>query len=250
MIRNIKMTSDNYQLPELETVPKPAAVIESVALLSLGLAVLSLFLFAWIAESVSHDQTRQFDMAVRQAVHQHSSPAMTKAMFAASFIGGNGLVIAAVLAMILFLSLRWRRAALWLLTTILGALVLDLALKYAFHRPRPTPFFGNLPRTPSFPSGHALFSFCFYGVLAGLLADRIRSLWLRILIWACAAILVAAIGLSRIYLGVHYPSDVIAGYLTATLWVSTMIVLDHVRAKRKLGLPRPGSDSDDEDSGK
>jgi undecaprenyl-diphosphatase len=150
-----------------------------------------------------------------------------------SFIGGNGLVIAAVLAFVLFLLLGWRRAMLWLVINISGTLVLDLALKYSFARLRPLPFFGPMPRTPSFPSGHALFSFCFYGVLAGLLADRIESRRLQVLVWTCAAVLVGAIGLSRIYLGVHYPSDVIAGYLTGTLWVSAMVAVDRMRKQRK-----------------
>jgi hypothetical protein len=104
-----------------------------------------------------------------------------------------------------------------MVVTILGALVLDLSLKYAFHRPRPVPFFVPAPYTYSFPSGHSLFSFCFYGVLAGLLTRRIRSRRWRVLIWTLAALLVATIGLSRVYLGVHYPSDVIAGYLAFTL---------------------------------
>jgi undecaprenyl-diphosphatase len=90
-----------------------------------------------------------------------------------------------------------------------------------------------MPRTPSFPSGHSLFSFCFYGVLAGLLADRIDSRRWQVLIWTVAAVLVAAIGLSRIYLGVHYPSDVVAGYLTGTLWVSTMVAVDRMRKRRR-----------------
>ncbi len=120
-----------------------------------------------------------------------------------------------------------------MVVTILGALVLDLSLKYAFHRPRPVPFFVPVPYTYSFPSGHSLFSFCFYGVLAGLLTRSIRSRMARVLIWTLAALLVAAIGLSRVYLGVHYPSDVIAGYLAASLWVSTLVALDRVRMERE-----------------
>jgi len=89
------------------------------------------------------------------------------------------------------------------------------------------------PHTYSFPSGHALCSFCFYGVLAGLLSARTKPLGWRLLIWIAAAAMVIAIGLSRIYLGVHYPSDVVAGYLAATVWVGTIIVLDHVRKLRK-----------------
>jgi len=225
--------AEDLRLPELETEPKSPLVLETVTLISLGVAVLSLFLFAWIAENVSHDRTANFDYYVRMRIHEFASPGLTKAMIAISFVGGDGLTIAAILAVGLFLYFRWRRATLWLVVTILGALVLDLTLKYAFHRPRPTPFFVALPRTYSFPSGHALFSFCFYGVLAGLLMGRIQSRLARILIWMAAAILVAAIGFSRIYLGVHYPSDVIAGYLTATLWVSTLLALDRVRTGRR-----------------
>ena len=235
----MRMTeTDTSRLPELETIPKQRIPLEIATVLSLGVAVLALFLFAWMGDSVSHERTKNFDLAVRTRIHQYSSPGMTKGMIAVSFLGQGGLAIAAVVTLIVFLRLRWRRAAVWLVTTIVGALVLDLTLKYAFHRARPAPFFVPLPHTYSFPSGHALVSFCFYGVLAGLLAGRTRSLFFRILIWVCAALLVTAIGLSRIYLGVHYPSDVIAGYLAATLWVSTMVALDRWRKKRKLSLPQ------------
>jgi len=222
--------ADSSQLPELETAPRSTAVIETAVLISLAVAVLSLFLFAWIAESVSHGQTGGFDFAVRMRIHEYASPGLTKVMTAVSFLGGAGLTLGAILAAVLFLYFfHWRRAALWLVVTILGALVLDLTLKYAFHRARPTPFFAAVPRSYSFPSGHALFSFCFYGVLAGLLAGRTRSRLARALIWTGAAVLVASIGLSRIYLGVHYPSDVLAGYLAASLWVSTLLALDRMR---------------------
>ncbi|HLY91696.1 MAG TPA: phosphatase PAP2 family protein, partial [Candidatus Angelobacter sp.] len=93
-------------------------------------------------------------------------------------------------------------------------------------------FFGSLPNSYSFPSGHALTSLCFYGVMAGLLSARIKSLPWRIVMWTLAVLLIVSIGLSRIYLGVHYPSDVLAGYLAATLWVTGIIVLDHVRKVR------------------
>jgi undecaprenyl-diphosphatase len=115
----------------------------------------------------------------------------------------------------------------------LGALVLDLALKYAFHRHRPTPFFGNLPTTYSFPSGHSLFSFCFYGTLAGLMAARTSSKPLKAVIYVLAAVLIFGIGLSRIYLGVHYPTDVVAGYLAAGIWVTTVVELDRWRSRRR-----------------
>jgi undecaprenyl-diphosphatase len=227
------MPAPHRHLPELETIAKPIVVLETAIAASLAIAALSLYLFAWIAEGIAHDWTRSLDLSIRQQVHQWASPGLTKSMVVISLLGGDGLVIAAILAVGLFLCSGWRRAALWLVTTLLGAVVLSLSLKYSFHRPRPVPFFGPTPITPSFPSGHALFSFCFYGILAGLIAGRIRSLPLRICLWTLAALLVAAVGFSRIYLGVHYPSDVIAGYLTATLWVSTMIALDRMRLRRR-----------------
>ena len=221
-------------LPELETVPKPIALMETVTLVSLVAAVGSLVLFAWIAGSLSHAWIRNFDFTIRNKVHEYATPTLTKCMIWISFIGGDGLIAAAILSITLFLVFRWRRAAVWMLVNISGTLILDLTLKYSFARLRPTPFFVPMPRTPSFPSGHSLFSFCFYGVLAGLLADRIESRRWQVFIWTVAAVLVGTIGLSRIYLGVHYPSDVVAGYLTGTLWVSTMVALDRMRKRRKV----------------
>lgn len=221
-------------LPEVEVAPDPKYAHRVVALVSLGAAVVFLILFGWVADSVRDLDIQTFDWYVRGAVHDWASPGLTRAMIWISFLGHGGIVIAVPIAVIVFLILRWRRAALWLILTMAGAAVLDLTLKYSFHRSRPAPFFVVLPHTPSFPSGHSLFSFCFYGVLAGLLTARLQSLPLRVAIWTVAALLVAAIGLSRIYLGVHYPSDVIAGYLTAAMWISAMIALDRSWKHRRL----------------
>ena len=69
--------------------------------------------------------------------------------------------------------------------------------------------------------------------MAGLINARVRSHWLRVVVWSLAGLIAAGIGLSRIYLGVHYPSDVIAGYLAGAIWVSTMITVDRVRRTRQ-----------------
>ena len=219
--------NDEFRLSPAENLPE-RSLLKRVPL-SLGVAIFAAFLFAWLAESVMERDTARFDLAVRNAVHGLASPALTHLMFAASFMGATGLIVCAILAFALFRHFLWRRAAIWLLVTLGGALVLDLSLKYAFHRPRPVPFFGPVPPTYSFPSGHSLFSFCFYGVLAGLLARRAHSLWLRIVLWSCATVLVLAIGFSRIYLGVHYPSDVLGGFLAGTIWVATMLAFDYMR---------------------
>jgi len=223
----------NIRLPEVERERKPLAFLGVAIPVSLLLAVGGLFLFAWIAEEVMENNTRRFDAAVRSWVHQYSSPSMTSVAKIASWLGEYGVAIAFVIALVVFLVLHWQRAAIWLTATLAGALVLNVSLKYAFHRQRPTPFFVPVPHTYSFPSGHALFSFCFYGVLAGLIADRVESRVAEVCVWGGAVLLIAAIGLSRIYLGVHYPTDVIAGYVAAAVWVSSMIAFDRVRARKR-----------------
>ena len=226
------MPEAHTQVTGAEEAPKPTPLFEAAIVASLAVAILSLFLFAWLGREMLEGDTRHFDDAIRSWVHQFVSNGMTQAMKTVSLLGYNVLIVELVIAFVVFAKLRWRRAAVWLAVAMTGSLLLDLALKYAYHRSRPIAFFGVAPHSYSFPSGHALCSLCFYGVLAGLLSARIKPLSWRIVVWAAAALLVIAIGLSRIYLGVHYPSDVLAGYLAATVWVGTVIVLDHVRKVR------------------
>ncbi|HEY2390501.1 MAG TPA: phosphatase PAP2 family protein [Candidatus Angelobacter sp.] len=233
------MPEADPQLAGPEEAPKPTVLFETTIVISLAVAVLALFLFAWIGNEVLEGDTQHFDFAVRNWVHQFASPSMTRAMTSISLLGYNILILEMLMAFGVFAWLRWKRAAVWLVVAMVGSLALDTALKYAYHRVRPVAFFGMAPHSYSFPSGHALCSFCFYGVLAGLLSARTKALSWRILIWVVAVILVVAIGLSRIYLGVHYPSDVIAGYLAAAVWVGTVIVLDHVRKVRRSSRQRP-----------
>ena len=227
------MPGTEQQLSGPEEAPKPTVLFEAAIVISLAVAVLALFLFAWLGNEVLEGDTQHFDQAVRNWVHQYASAGMTRTMTAISLLGYNILILEMLIAFAVFAWLRWRRAVAWLAVAMAGALALDTALKFAYHRTRPSAFFGVAPHSYSFPSGHALCSFCFYGVLAGLLSRRTKALSWRIVIWTTAAILVIAIGLSRIYLGVHYPSDVIAGYLAATVWVGAVIVLDHLRKVRK-----------------
>lgn len=217
--------------PELSE--KPASLISVVLSMSLAITVLAIILFSWIADEMREGDTIRFDDNVRSFVHSFSSPAMTKFMFAMSFMGATGLILMLLAAVILCVGKKWYRALGWLALTLAGAAVLSLTLKNGFHRARPEVFFGTLPHSYSFPSGHALFSFCFYAVMAGLINARVRSLWLRVVVFSVAAVMIVLIGLSRIYLGVHYPSDVVAGYVAGAIWVSTMITMDRIHRTRR-----------------
>lgn len=194
----------------------------SVTLLAgLALAAGALVLFAWLAEEVFEGDTRLFDEQTRAFVNGHAGPSLTAAMRGVTYLGSTAFVLALCLcASIAFYLIRWRRAAVLMLITMAGAFVLNAVLKTTFQRARPEPFFGIVaPQSYSFPSGHSLLSFCLFGTLAAVIHRRTRSFAVRIVTWVGAALLIALVGLSRVYLGVHYPSDVLAGYLAATVWV-------------------------------
>jgi membrane-associated phospholipid phosphatase len=201
---------------------------------SLGIAAGSLFLFGWLAEEVIKGDTNQFDAVIRATIHNHATPLLTTIMQLFSFLGSVGWTVAFGL-LVACACFYFKRPGIagFLGVTMAGAGTLDYVLKLAFHRPRPIAFYGPTPPSYSFPSGHALGSFCFYGVLAAVLSDRMRAGKLKFFIWLAAALLVAMIGLSRIYLGVHYPSDVIAGYLAGAVWVTAVTIVDKFLLDRR-----------------
>jgi len=207
---------------------KPKKINSGFFLLgALLIAATALFVFGWLAEEMLEGDTQQFDAYLRIAVHQHATPGLTRLMQVFSFLGSVAAVTSMCLtAVCISLYYRRTRTAALLAITMLGVAALDVALKHAFHRPRPVAFFGATPSSYSFPSGHALGSLCFYGILAAILAARARGRVARFCIWMAAVLLVGMIGFSRIYLGVHYPSDVIAGYCAAAVWVGAVGFLD------------------------
>jgi membrane-associated phospholipid phosphatase len=197
------------------------------------LALGALLFFAWIAEEMLEGDTARFDSAVTSAIHAYSSAPLTNVMKALTMLGSS-LVMGplAILTLTVCYIRREFHALKTLAATFVGALMLEFLLKQAFQRQRPVPFF-DLP-TPgsfSFPSGHALFSFCFFGGIAAVLSPRLARRGAKLALWIVAAVLIAGIGLSRIYLGVHYPSDVLAGYAVGVVWVATVKFVNELHHK-------------------
>jgi undecaprenyl-diphosphatase len=186
----------------------------------LGFAVIFLVLFARLAEEMLEGDTRHFDNTIRTFVHAHSSTDLTAIMRFFSFIGSPSVVtLISIAACILLWFVGHPRRAILIAVTAGGGSLLMWVLKIGFHRARPQPFFDTrLPASYSFPSGHAMLSFCLCLSAAALFSASQKSLLVRITIWTFWVGLSGAIGYSRIYLGVHYPSDVLAGYLAALVW--------------------------------
>jgi undecaprenyl-diphosphatase len=204
----------------------------AILIAGLLLALTFAAVFGWLAYQVNGGRSGAFDTHIRNIVHSWSNPPLTRAMKVMSFIG-EPYVIWPLLCAAIFL-LRRVHANAWLLAVaMIGEVCIEQTLKFTFRRPRPTPFFGYpQPGSYSFPSGHALGSLVFFGTFAALFAARIRSASAKALLWIAASLLVGAIGFSRIYLGVHYPTDVIGGYAAALVWVIAVAVGDHARKRR------------------
>ncbi len=197
-------------------------------------SIAAFFVFSWLAGLVVHQATIGFDAPIRDLAQRVASEPLTAFMRTMSAIGEpQGLLLLGVAALSAMLVLRWRRTAWSFLILLAGAAVLDPALKLMFHRPRPTPFFGTpLPHSYSFPSGHALFAVCFFCGLAVLVRHQVSSRTTRAAIWAGAVAIAVSIGLSRIYLGVHYPSDVLGGFAVAVAWVGAARSIERLLRQR------------------
>ena len=204
-------------------------------LVGLAAAVAALIFFSWLTDQVFEGDAVQFDEATRTAVHQLASPAMTVVMRFFSFIGSTlMLTILTAIVIVWFASRRWGREAKLFAITMIGGSLLNMTLKMTFKRSRPVPFFDPWPpETYSFPSGHSLMSACFFGALAAILNARIRKKRVRAIVWVLATVMFLLVGFSRIYLGVHHTTDVIAGFAAALIWIVVVRFVEMQLARRK-----------------
>jgi membrane-associated phospholipid phosphatase/uncharacterized membrane protein YkvA (DUF1232 family) len=192
--------------------------------ISFGLAMtgILLALVSEFHEEITEIWLQDADTAIIKYLHLHVSPLLTRVMFVLSLLGSWKVLFPVVATgMIWLLLIRSRHEALIFVTAIAGAASINVALKLLFQRPRPRPFWALAHESSySFPSGHAAAAFVFYGVLAFMAVRRSRTRALSVLIALTAAFLILGIGASRVDLGVHYPSDVAAGYLVGVIWLA------------------------------
>jgi len=192
--------------------------------------VISLFAlvgFGTMALLVSGNQIVHFDQAMINFIQGLETPILTAIMKFFTFIGAGSTikVLALITVFVLFLLFKLRFELLLFIVVLIGSSYLFRALKLLFLRSRP-----DLNRLIeiggySFPSGHATNAITFYGILAFILWRHIPSRLGRSILLVFCTIMILSIGLSRIYLGVHYPSDVLGGYFAGGLWLTIAIGL-------------------------
>ena len=190
-------------------------------------SIAALWLFGGVTEDViHHDPLTELDVDIVTWFRAHATPALDHIGVAVSLVGSPPAM--AALAIVVAIVLIWRRR--WILLAgwagvFTGGGILDWMLKQVIRRPRPAGAAAFLyGESFSFPSGHAMGSLFGYGMLAYLLVRFwARTAAQRLTIVLVTVVLVIAIGLSRLYLGVHYFSDVVAGYAAALVWLSACI---------------------------
>ena len=210
--------------------------------LIIGLLVLAAggWVFGVLAKEVAEDDTG-LDNRIADELHEHATRPLTE-FFEAVTTLGNGIVLAGVAAIAAYLLARRRyyAEAVLMVLAYVGAQVLSFSLKLAFRRDRP--FFTDplaTVSTYSFPSGHATVSVAVYGALCLVLVRRLTGP-ARLVCLAAAVLLVSLIGFSRLYLGVHFLSDVLAGFSIGLAWLALcVVVLDlHHRRRSRLQTSR------------
>lgn len=198
-----------------------------VVLVRALLAVAAVWVFIVVASEVSEGDTRHVDELILRAFRSSTDPAdpvgpawVEGAVRDLTSLGSNVVLLIFTTAVAVFLAVRRQSHALTLvLVSTGGGFLLAQALKLAFSRPRPdlVPHLAYVSSS-SFPSGHSMFSAVVYLTLGVLLSQLVKERVLKAYFIGVACFLTFVVGVSRVYLGVHYPTDVLAGWSAGLAW--------------------------------
>jgi undecaprenyl-diphosphatase len=187
----------------------------------------AIWAFGTLANAMVAGETQAFDRAVLLAMRTPGNPAepwgprwLTEVVRDYTALGSVGLLTFMTMAVVGFLLLQGKpRVTLMVVITVGGGMLLSTLLKRGFARPRPdlVPH-GVLVHTASFPSGHAMLAAVVYLTLGALLARVQPQRRLKLYVLTLAVVLTVLVGLSRVYLGVHWPTDVLAGWMAGAAW--------------------------------
>jgi undecaprenyl-diphosphatase len=193
----------------------------------IGMAIALLLLLAfiqWMNITLIEKRIDHMDQLVMEGIHKFYSPALTKIALGITHLGAGKFYV--VLCLVLFWFLYRRRnyiEIIALTTTLLGGYGLNELLKAIIQRERPN-LYDLIEKGFSFPSGHAMVSLCFYGMASYLIFRTIKENRWKWLIGILASLLIISIGLTRIYLGVHWFSDIVAGFIGGGIWLICCII--------------------------
>lgn len=214
---------------------------------SFFVGIAAVWLFAEMAGYILGGATQALDESVLQWVVAHRTTTLDRVALEATALGNVATLAVLVLGVSVFLWLtRHRLSVVLLMVAVVGGSVLNTLLKGLYDRPRPTLVtWGTDVSSQSFPSGHAMGAFIAYSTVAYLVGRLEPSRALRWTTWGFAAVLILAIGASRTYLGVHYPSDILGGYVAGLAWLA--FVISGMQAIRYFARGHPEVESEEKD---
>ncbi|MFP3322551.1 phosphatase PAP2 family protein [Planococcus sp. SIMBA_160] len=215
---------------------KLSGVAFIVLLVGLGLATLFIVLFAELADEMLDHELAVFDAVLIQLISAVESSGMDTVMFVITELGSVWFLVLLSVGVLWILGVKMRDkwGALFYLVAVGGGSLLTVLLKHFFSRERPSINETIDAVGYSFPSGHSMGSLIFYGFLIYLVIRTRQKPWLQ---WASVFGLsgvIVLIGISRIYLGAHFPSDVLAGYIAGTIWlVLSLVALEWIQWQKR-----------------
>ncbi len=226
---------------------QPAKDSRKGALIAVLAIACLLFAFGVIAQNVMQGTSLVFDQTIVRALRDPGNPSapvgpawVQEAARDLTSLGSMIVLLIATCAVAIYLFLARQYAAAWLLlVAVFGGIALNDLLKHAFARPRPDQLYqATRVFTSSFPSAHAEISAITYLTMAALLAQSQSSFRIGLYFIILAALLTLLIGLSRLYLGVHYPTDVLGGWCIGAAWALICWVLMRWLQRKGLATPR------------
>jgi len=226
-----------------QSIEKSGTILSGLGVFLVGgflVAAAAAWAFGEFAETVVAGQTQAFDDSILRWMGAHHSKLLDNAMLEITALGTGTVVLMIVAVASLFLVLtRHRYSAILLVVATTGGIPLDMVLKNFFNRPRPHIFaWGTNAASSSFPSGHAMSAAIVYSTVAYLAARLQRRAWARWTVMTFAFIVIILIAVSRLYLGVHYPSDVLAGLTVGLGWAAfCMATLEAIQRFGKRSAP-------------
>ena len=195
---------------------------------------LSAILFYKITDKIIDNETAIIDNFIVNLFVDFRSVYLTKVMLFFSDVGMDGVIVFSILIPLIFLlKKRYRDASLFSIMIFIGV-VINYSLKSLIQRERPVGFAMINEPTFSFPSGHSMNSFIFFVTLAYFVFKYSNNKLISLITFVVSGLCIFMVGLSRIYLGVHYPSDILGGYIAGFLWIASFYLIDKTLTMIKL----------------
>ncbi|MFC4689894.1 phosphatase PAP2 family protein [Dokdonia genika] len=222
VIKQIKRLLSKYYRKYDDRIPYLITV-----LITAPIVVGGINLFLELTEDLKSEYLVTYDASISEAIASYRTPSLTQYFIYLTDIGNaiGYLIVFSVCTLIFYLVFKnWRYVAQIVLVMVL-ALSSNLILKQIINRARPEAEHLVTVETLSYPSGHAMMAMAFYGILIYLITQfNISKIW-KFLIILLLAVLILSIGISRIYLGVHYPSDIAGGFIAGFIWVVFCVMI-------------------------